>query len=274
MNNEDDIGPIVTSWDDRAVEHQVDQALAAGRTTVRLASMKLGPYNGYSGEIRVQADRKIKVAIEHGLIPPPRECSVCGETKGRIDYHAACYELATGELLWSTQIISGQRERNMFGRSVKEFCASPLVVEGDRVIAQTELGTLAALDLFTGRILWQTTYRQIDLPKTRSYHPPNRALTWDLAPPVVVGDVIVATPSDSREIVAVRLTDGSKLWEYQEEHLRQLHHDTELLKFDLLVGADQDTVYLSGLKLAALQKPGGLASGARFTERWTEGRAP
>lgn len=91
MNSKDDIGPIVTSWDDRAVEHQVDQAIAAGRTTVRLASMKLGPYNGYSGEVRVQADRKIKVAIELGLIPPSRQCSVCGETKGRIDYHAENY---------------------------------------------------------------------------------------------------------------------------------------------------------------------------------------
>jgi outer membrane protein assembly factor BamB len=91
----------------------------------------------------------------------------CYRMQGRIDYHVACYQLETGELLWSTLVISGQRERNMFGRSVFEFSASPLVVDGDRVLAQTELGTLAALDLFSGRILWQTTYEQIELPKTR-----------------------------------------------------------------------------------------------------------
>ncbi|HEX6882222.1 MAG TPA: PQQ-binding-like beta-propeller repeat protein [Planctomycetota bacterium] len=189
--------------------------------------------------------------------------------QGRIDYHVACYELATGALLWSTQLISGQRERNMFGRSVSEFCAAPLVVVGDRVLAQTELGTLAALDLFTGHIQWQAIYPQIPLPKTRSYQPPPRQVTWRLAPPVVVGELVIATPSDSDEIVALRLRDGAPVWSYREEALQELDPRTRALGFRQLLGADEGALYLAGSKLSALYKPGGLAGGADFHPGWT-----
>jgi len=193
----------------------------------------------------------------------------CYRMQGRIDYHVACYDLATGALLWSTQLISGQRERNMFGRAQFEFCASPLAVAGARVVAQTELGTLAALDLFTGRLLWESTYRQIALPKTRHYQTAPRPLTWRLAAPRIVGELVVATPSDSSELLALRLDDGSVLWSYSEEQLQALDPDTRQEGFNVLVGIDEDTVYLGGGKLSALQKPGGLASSARFTPRWT-----
>ncbi len=194
----------------------------------------------------------------------------CYRERGRIDYHVACYELESGELLWSTPVVSGQRERNMFGRAKREFAASPLAVEGDRVIAQTELGTVAALDLLTGRILWQSLYRQIDLPKTRSYNTPEREATWRLAPPVVAGGLVICTPFDSKELVAFRLEDGSAHWAYSEEQLRRLDRDTEHLEFNLLLGADVDTVYLAGAKISALQKPGGLDARSPFVARWTE----
>ena len=195
----------------------------------------------------------------------------CYRMQGRIDYHVACYELASGELLWSTLVVSGQRERNMFGRSVKEFSASPLVVAGNRVLAQTELGTLAALDLFSGRILWQTAYPQIPLPRTKNYGPPTRPLTWTLlAPPVLVGDVVVSAPSDSMEILAVRLANGAKLWAYRGEQLQELDRETAMLSFNHLVGADADTLYLSGAKLSALQKPGGIGTTGYFVTRWKQ----
>lgn len=84
---------ISTPWDDRAVEQSVDEAIASGRTKIKASRMKLSPYNDYSGELRVLADRKIKIAIELELIPPAKECgcSVCGTTEGRIDYHNEDY---------------------------------------------------------------------------------------------------------------------------------------------------------------------------------------
>jgi hypothetical protein len=82
---------IQTSWDDRAVERAVDEAIASGRTKIKSSSMKLGDYNGFSGAQRVLADRKIKIAVELGLIPPAGQCSVCGSTEGRMDYHNEDY---------------------------------------------------------------------------------------------------------------------------------------------------------------------------------------
>ena len=74
---------IETLWDDRAVEKIVDEAIAAGRTKIKAVRMNLADYNGYSGDLRVLADRKIKVAIELGLIPKAGRCSVCGTTEDR-----------------------------------------------------------------------------------------------------------------------------------------------------------------------------------------------
>jgi len=82
---------IQPPWDDQAVESAVDQAIASGRSKIKVSRMKIGPYNGFTGDQRLIADRKIKVAIEMALIPVATECSICGETNGRMDYHAENY---------------------------------------------------------------------------------------------------------------------------------------------------------------------------------------
>ena len=89
--NDREFAPIQTEWDDRSIERAVDEAIELKRTSVRKSSMKLGPYNGFSGEVRVLADWKIKVAIELKLISRPTRCGVCNKSTGRIDYHAEDY---------------------------------------------------------------------------------------------------------------------------------------------------------------------------------------
>jgi hypothetical protein len=88
----DIVNVITTDWDDRAVERAVDEAIAADRIKIKASRMKLGDYNGFSGDQRVLADRKIKIAVELGLIPPPEKCSVCGTKDGRMHYHNENYE--------------------------------------------------------------------------------------------------------------------------------------------------------------------------------------
>ena len=82
---------IETSWDDRVVEQAVDEAIARGRTKVKVSRMKLGNYNGFAGELRNLADRKIRIAIDLELIPKPSKCSVCGTEEGRFHYHNEDY---------------------------------------------------------------------------------------------------------------------------------------------------------------------------------------
>ena len=82
---------IPTSWNDIEVEKFVDEAIASAKTRIKRSSMPIGEYNGFSRGVRLEADRKIKVAVEHRLIPQPKQCCICGKQEGRIDYHAEDY---------------------------------------------------------------------------------------------------------------------------------------------------------------------------------------
>ncbi len=192
--------------------------------------------------------------------------------QGRVDFQVACFDLYSGELLWNTALISGQRELNMFGRHEQEFCAPPLRAEGGRVIALTQLGTVAALDLDTGRILWESLYEQIPLPRTRGWTSPSRIKVWRNAPPVVADGTVIVTPLDSYDMVGFDLEHGTALWSTTHSWLdRDPDRGIADSSVSLLLGADRDTVYLGGSKISAHHRPGGLALGQPDQRLWSYG---
>lgn len=178
--------------------------------------------------------------------------------QGRVDYHAACFDLHTGQLQWSASLISGQRELNMFGRHILEFSAPPLVLAGERVLALTQLGAIAGLDAFTGDILWETFYDQLELPPNMQFQQRKRRRYWENAPPVVCGQVAVATPLDSADMVAVDVETGNLLWARSYDAIVPSSRSTP--QFALL-GCDESRIYLGGHPLLVGECPGGLASG-------------
>ncbi|MBK7874784.1 MAG: PQQ-binding-like beta-propeller repeat protein [Planctomycetes bacterium] len=204
------------------------------------------------------------------VIAERRVLAPCYRMQGRIDYHVGCFDLDTGALLWSTDVISGQRELNMFGRPEKEFCAPPLVVVGDKVIAQTQLGAVACLDLYTGEVRWVSLYEQIPLPRTRDLAAPTRSAPWKNQPPVVSGSTIVATPYDSWDLIGLDLDRGSLLWSVPN----RVNGTIEMLagapggRIDQLVGARDDTVYLAGERVLALRSQAGLHMAPPTSKRW------
>ncbi|MEM7308846.1 MAG: PQQ-binding-like beta-propeller repeat protein [Planctomycetota bacterium] len=235
------------------------------------------PPLGWDGETGRYEERMLVAAPP--TIRGSRVIVPCYRMAGRIDFQVACYDLRTGERLWSTGLVSGQRELNMFGRQTQEFCGAPVTVEGDGVYVLTQLGTIARLDLFSGRILWESRYEQIKIPKNRGWTTSDRDVVWRNAPPVVTDDVVVATPHDSYLLVGVDREDGTVLWSYDYDRLPvtpDLADDDPT--YGVLLGADGDTVYLGGKAVSALQKQGGLhfqASARRglrhdaFKARWS-----
>jgi outer membrane protein assembly factor BamB len=204
---------------------------------------------------------------------PPTVCGTrvlapCYRMQGRLDYHVGCFDLETGALLWSTALISGQRELNMFGRAEHEFSAPPLVVSGDRVIALTQLGTIAALDLFTGELLWETLYDQIPLPKniTGGFKALARRPVWKNAPPAIAEGVVVATPFDSDAMVGIELSRGGLLWSVRHDRIERIAGTSGI---DLLVGARPGTVFVSGGDVAAISARSGLRLSAPDLLRWS-----
>jgi outer membrane protein assembly factor BamB len=186
--------------------------------------------------------------------------------QGRVDYHLACYDLFTGRLLWSASLISGQTELNMFGRHLHEYAAAPVVVAGGRVLALTHLGTLAAVDLYTGDILWESLYDRVPLPATEHYYQaPRRDLVWKNAPPVVVGRTVIAAPLDSTDLIGVDLENGSLAWSLPSRDLWKPELGSRALA---LIGADERSLYLAGrTAILALDAPQGLAQGAQPAPR-------
>jgi len=176
---------------------------------------------------------------------------------GRIEFYVACFDLVTGEPLWTTQLVSGQRELNMFARAEREFSAPPVRIEADRVVVLTQLGAVATLDLFSGSILWETLYDQIVPPARSSFSAQRIKNYWRNAPPVVADGVIVVTPFDSRELLGLDLETGETLWSIRYSEVDELagpyRNDV-----DLLLGADEHTVYLGGWPVMALRSSGGL----------------
>jgi outer membrane protein assembly factor BamB len=188
--------------------------------------------------------------------------------EGRISFHLACYELATGELIWNTQLISGQRELNMFNRHQREFSAPPARIEGDRVIALTQLGVVACLDLFNGQILWETVYDQVAIPRRSSnYRAQQQEFTWSNSPPVIGDGVVVCTPFDSYDMIGLDLKSGAMLWSLGHRDLESLAGGHKA-KLRHLVGCDATTVFLSGERVIAVEAPLGLSKDAPTRARW------
>ncbi len=187
--------------------------------------------------------------------------------QGRIDYHVACVDARDGRLLWSTNLISGQRELNMFGRAEHEFSAAPLVVVDGRVLALTQLGAIAALDLESGEILWETLYERIELPRTQDFRAPAFRAVWRNAPPVIADGALLATPFDSRDLVALDLETGALAWSLAHATINRAAGS--MGQIDLLVGAQKDCIVLGGQMLAVLDAPAGVATRAPLRVRWS-----
>ena len=187
--------------------------------------------------------------------------------EGRIAFHVACYDLETGALIWNTQVISGQRELNMFNRHQREFSAPPLRVEGDRVLALTQLGSVACLDLFGGELIWETLYDQTAIPQRGQFTTRRRESTWSNTAPSVGDGVAICTPLDSRDIFGLDLKSGAMLWSLGLRDIESLTGSPKV-RLAHLVGCDKSTVFLSGQGVVALEAPLGLRSGAPARIRW------
>ncbi len=177
------------------------------------------------------------------------------------DYHVACYELATGELVWSTAVARTQPPLDMFGRRFMELATPPLAVAGERAIAVTRCGVVAALRVDTGELSWSTEYERLGRTPAPDWLRGDKPLGlthWRTAPPVVADGAVIAAPADALRLLAFDLTTGAPLW--SEPHVPEA---------DTLLGADRTTIWLGGDRtLVALRKPGGLAGGGALERAW------
>lgn len=64
----------------------------------------MSPYNGFLPAQRNRADLWLKSQIAQCTLQPPSKCDACGQTRGRIDYHAEDYSEPFGPHLHQYQL--------------------------------------------------------------------------------------------------------------------------------------------------------------------------
>lgn len=202
------------------------------------------------------------------LVPVARQ-------RGRIELHAACFDLSTGALLWSTPVVTGQVPLNMFGRQVREFSAPPLVVVGATVVVQSNLGVIAALDLFTGDTQWETVYEQIAIQPPSYFQPGALYARWRNAPPVMVGNTVVSTPVDSEALIGIDLGTGALRWSVSHAALLG-RRPSRNMATEVLLAADAERVYIyiDGREVVALRAAEGLELGPPTRVAWRRDHPP
>ncbi|MEM8709452.1 MAG: PQQ-binding-like beta-propeller repeat protein, partial [Planctomycetota bacterium] len=201
------------------------------------------------------------------------------QLRGRIELHLGCFDLETGDVLWSSPLVTGQRTLNMFGRANVEFSAPPPVVVGDTAIVLTQLGIVAAVDIFTGETRWDTVYDQVPIKPPQYYSAGRLDNRWRNAPPVVTGETIVAAPFDGTSLFALDLDTGSMLWSRDQRKLSDDVHVPQKRRsgrssrsiggLDLLLAADESHIVLGGSRITSIEFPNGVRSGPRYFMAWT-----
>lgn len=180
--------------------------------------------------------------------------------RGRVDFHVGCYDLGTGALLWSTPLVSGQVELNMFGRAQREYTATPVLVRGARVFVATQMGAVAALDLFTGDILWEALYDQVPIPKAEHWRTEMRRQFFAPSAPLLEGGAVLVAPTDAREMFAFDPTSGQRLWRRPHDFFTR---DFQLVS---LLGASADTLWASTDRVLLARAPRGMTQGPTGVE--------
>jgi hypothetical protein len=123
----------------------------------------------------------------------------------RTEIAAACYASETGRLLWKTDLGSGDSSQRMFG-----VTAAPPVAAGDTLYVATNLGAVAALDSSTGRLRWLARYPREGQTMMRYGVEPSQQQATKC---VVIGDQVIAAPSDSSRLLAWDTATGAPLWD-------------------------------------------------------------
>ncbi|MFT4647022.1 MAG: outer membrane protein assembly factor BamB [Glaciecola sp.] len=226
------------------------------------------PPAGWDGESG-PTDERVSIAgppiIERSRVVVPTV-----HLRGRVEFHVDCFDLKTGEPLWHTPLVTGQRELNMFGREISEFTAPPVRIEGDRVLVATQLGSVVCLDLETGATLWQSLYPQIEISKATYYAPGHMRSLWVNSPPVVVNDLVLVAPTDGDSLLALDLDNGQILWSMEHKDFRDRRSGVRSrADFHYLLDADETSVVLGGRRVASF-KPimGTLADGPPRRLAW------
>lgn len=120
--------------------------------------------------------------------------------------HVACYDIASGRLLWRKFICAAETPAR---GQIEEVTHNLLTLQAGTIYYNTNLGGVAALRASDGAIRWIRLYPRVtqgDLSQRASH------LHRDLTPCVYSRGILLVAPSDSRQILGISALTGRLLW--------------------------------------------------------------
>ena len=137
---------------------------------------------------------------------------------GYIDVSLWCLDAQTGEPIWVQPIVGNQVDLTMFGEPSREPILGSLLIDGDVIYCCSNLGAIAAVRTWDGKVLWVSEYEQIAPRKrNRRYNNRYRAQVWKPNPMCLHEGRLFVTPTDSADLYCLSAKDGGLLTRISNE---------------------------------------------------------
>ena len=130
--------------------------------------------------------------------------------KGGRSLVLACFDLLEQRTVWQETVLvaNGKEDRNGSLRKAsphRVIFGNRVTVSGGAVYSASNCGVVARSDIRDGRREWIHNY-----DSTSSREPPVGRLG---AAPLVIGDLVICMPRDSKSVFALRARSGRRVWE-------------------------------------------------------------
>jgi outer membrane protein assembly factor BamB/tetratricopeptide (TPR) repeat protein len=255
--------------------------------------------NGFGGQTeprlvcldRASGKEKWMVALSqtHGLSDSERALHMAGsplvigdgvlvfasaqKQAGFEDAYVICFDLNTGKHRWSTYISSANASGAMWGAMAPSMSenASHLAYGNGRVYVQSNLGSLAALDAYSGAIAWLNIYptdRPVEMPPFRrgpwgggfggnmpaSMSNRSSRQPWSYNPVVVSEGHVFVMPTDCHLLLIYDAASGVEVKRIDLQEIDRKWRDRQgtslqadaLENIDTLLGVSGDRLVLAG----------------------------
>jgi outer membrane protein assembly factor BamB len=122
-----------------------------------------------------------------------------------------CYLLRldakTGRIVFRTHI--GSASTGTFG--ARRATLSVATYDAETVYVCTNLGSVAAVDAFTGSVRWLRLYRTERDEASEQWRRASQRRSWSYQPPICAGDRLICLPTDTPEVLLLSREDGELL---------------------------------------------------------------
>ena len=237
------MGPPVTGWFGRAPTNEnLSLSSLVALDLKRQGSMRPG------FPVRLPGDEFPHAEFEGTPTVVGQQVLVCVIARDNVNLrrYVVSIDRDTGSVIWrspmlASGMVSGCEQASLVSHQL-------LSVAGGRIFVNTNLGSVACLDLETGQIVWLVRYQRATASADEAYARPDRFRYRDLTPCMIVGTQVVCAPQDCPELFALDSASGQLLWSTDAERVDDANQ---------LLGAYQQNLIVSGDRLYWLDASSG-----------------